>query len=339
MQQNRRGCIVKLLSVLRHSSLLVAVVVLTIFSGCAAEPPAALRVGINQWPGYESLYLAQEKGFYREAGLDVRLVEFSSLADARRAYERGQINVIASTVVEVLQIRDRGFRSPQIVQVIDYSNGADVILARPGITNSAGLRGARVGVELASLGVYVLARGLEKAGLSLADVSMVSMDQLLMEDAFRKGELDAVVTYPPTSVKLLRDGKANTVFSSADIPGEVVDVLAVEEEVIARRPGDIAKLLHAYYRARAYTQENPAEAYRVMAQREGITPEEFSASLSGGIKLLAESDQPGYLQPKGKLAAVIDVTDRNLRQCGQLKGVDRRGHAFTAAFMGKDSAQ
>lgn len=261
--------------ILRHLPLLVAAAALSCTFGCAPEKPTAWRIGINPWPGYEFLYLAQEMGFYRDAGLDVRVVEFSSLADARRAYERGQINVIATTVIEVLQIREHSPRSPQIVQVVDYSNGADLILARPGLTNAASLRGARIGVELASLGVYVLVRGLEQGGLGLADVQPVSMDQLSMGDAFRKGELDAVVTYPPASIQLLRDTKASTVFTTAEIPGEVLDVIAVEAELNTRRPGDVARLLRAYHRAIAYARQHPAEAYRIMAGRQGITPEEF----------------------------------------------------------------
>src|ERR1035437_4801547 len=179
-------------SIRRSLSLLLAVAALPFNFGCSPEKPASLRVGINSWPGYEFLYLAQEKGFYREEGLEVRLVEFNSLSDTRRAYERGQINVLTSTVIEVLQARDNSPRSPQIVRVVDYSNGADVILARPGLTNSASLRAAGGGLELASLGVYVLARGLERSGLSLADVKMVPVNQLSMEDGYRRGELDAI---------------------------------------------------------------------------------------------------------------------------------------------------
>lgn len=307
--------------------------------GCFPEKPASFRLGINPWPGYEFLYLAQERGFYRDEGLEVRIVEFNSLSDARRAYERGQIDALGATVIEVLQARDNSWRSPQIVQVVDYSNGADVILAHPGITNSASLRGARIGVEPASLGIYILARGLDKSGLSLGDVKMVYMDQLAMEDAFRKGDLDAIVTYPPISITLLRDSKANAVFSSAEIPGEVIDVIAVEAEVNHKRPGDVAKLLRAYHRAVAYTRQNPADAYPIMAAREGLTPEEFRQALTDGIRLLSESDQAVYFRPGGKLATVIDTSDRILRQSGQIKGPDRRGNASTATFAGKSSSQ
>jgi NitT/TauT family transport system substrate-binding protein len=318
----------------RSFAILLALATL-LLPGCSRPPAAALRIGINAWPGHEFLYLAQEKGFYRAEGVEVQIIEFSSLSDCRRAYERGQVDAMAATMVEVLQAREQSTRSPQVVRVVDYSNGADVILARPGINSCAELKGKRIGVELASLGVYVLARGLEMGGLSLADVETVSMDQMAMEEAMRKGELDAIVTYPPASVKLLRDTPAITVFSTADIPGEVVDVIAVEAGINAQRPEDVAKLLRAFDRAISYTAQNPTDAHRIMAKREGITPEEFAEALTKGVKLLTVADQEAYLTPGGKISAVIDASDRILRQSGQIKGADRRGDAATATFVAR----
>lgn len=314
-------------------ALLVVLAALAVPCGCTPKALPVLRVGINAWPGYEFLYLAQEKGFYRDAGLEVRLVEFSSLADSRRAYERGQIDAMGATVIEVLMIRDQSARSPQIVQVVDCSAGADVILARPGIKTGADLRGARIGVELASLGVYVLARGLERNGLHLPEVKAISMDQISMEDAFRKGELDAVVTYPPTSIKLLANTRAHLVFSTAEIAGEILDVLVVEEEINRRHPGDVAKFLKAFQQAVAYARTYPADANRIMAAREGISPEEFAGALTDGLKLLTAADQAAYFQQGGRLATVIDATERILRQGGQIKGPDRRAGIGNPTFL------
>ena len=325
----------KINTVPRALALLLVAAAFALTLGCEPKKSAGLRVGINAWPGYEFLYLAQEKGFYRDEGIEVRIVEFGSLSDCRRAYERGQIDAMGATLIEVLQARDQSARSPQVVQVVDYSNGADVILARPGLGSCAELKGKRIGVELASLGIYVLSRGLEKSGLSLSDVETVSMDQSAMEEAMRKGELDAIVTYPPASVKLLRDTAATAIFSTAEIPGEVLDIIAVEAGINAERPGDVAKLLRAFRHAIRYTRENPADAYRIMAGREGITPEEFADALTNGLTVLSEADQAAYLQPGGKLAAVIDAADRILRQSGQIKGRDRRADASCASFIAR----
>ncbi len=302
-------------------------------AGCSQESSTPVRIGINAWPGYEFLYLAQKKGFYKEEGVAVRLVEFSSLSDARRAYERGQIDGFGTTVFEVLQAREYSPRSPQIVQVIDYSNGADMILARSGITNVAGLRGKRIGVELGSLGVFVLLRGLEKSGLSLTDIEPVSMDQGAMESAFVQGKLDALVTYTPTTVKLLREANAQRVFTTAEIPGEVVDVIAIEAAFCQQRPKAVQAVLRAFHRAIDYTKTNPNDAYAIMARREGISAEEFRTTLTDGVKLVSAAEQNEYLKPGGRLWQVIYASDRALRQAGQIKGADRRGDAASAAFV------
>lgn len=301
-------------------------------SGCFEHSHEPLRIGINAWPGYEFLYLAQVKGFYREEGLDIKLLEFSSLSDARRAYERGQIDGLGTSVIDVLQARDSSTRSPQIVQVIDYSDGADMILARPDIPDIYALRGRSIAVEIGSLGVYVLARGLELHDLSLSDVNLVSMDQISMEEAISKGTIDAIVSYPPTSIKLLRDATAKRLFASSEIAGEVFDVIAVDEQVIDLRSADVAKLLHAYQKAILYTQQYPDEAYQIMSAREGITSAELHKVMINGMHIVSQDEQADYLRSGGKLEKVIDITDRILRQTNQIKGPDRRSGITNNTF-------
>ncbi len=303
---------------------------LALFMRVPLEP---LRIGLNAWPGYEFLYLAQEKGFYREAGVEVRLVEFSSLSDARRAYERGQIDGLGTTVVEVMQARSLPGRNLQIVDVVDYSDGADVILATPELAGQESLRRARVGVELGSLGIYVLVRALEEQGLTLEDITIVSLDQLSMQQAYENGELDAMVTYPPVSIAVMNDGKTVLVYTSAKIPGEVVDVIAMDEKMVLENTVAVSKLLDAFRRAMDFAVSNPAEAYMIMAERQGITPEEFTVALNDGIRLVPASEQALYLGQGGTLSAVVDRVDRILRDHGQLSGEDRRAGAFTDRFV------
>ena len=310
----------------------VALLAMTVMAGCARREP--LRIGLNAFPAYEFLYLAAEKGFYRDEGLDARVLEFGSLSDTRRAYERGQIDVMAGTVVEALVVRDQSDRSPQIVRVIDYSNGADVLLAQPWITSGAQLRGARVGVELATLPVYVLGRGLEALGLRMADIRTTSTDQATMEAAFRRGDLDALVTYPPASVKLARDLKTTTLFSSADVAGEILDLLLVEAESARTRRSDVAAMLRAHDRARRFARTHPAEAHAIMARREGITAEEFAASLTDGVVLVDAEVQAPYFGAGGRLQGIIARADRLLRDGGQLSRPARAADLVSEAFLG-----
>lgn len=323
---------------IRAMSVVWAMLAATLLAACGDSGAHAIRLGLNSWPGYEFAWLASTKGFYAQEGVDVRIVEFSSLADARRAYERGQIDAIATTVVEVVQIRNDSSRSPQIVQVVDCSSGADVILAKPELADCAAMRGKRVGVELGSISAYVLLRALQQHGLAMEHVQVVSKDQLSMFDAFRKGELDAVVTYPPTSVRLQRECAAKTLFSSVSIPGEVVDVIAVEESVVSARPNEVRAMLRAFWRAQRYADAEPDTAHEMMARREGITRDEFRAALTEGICLLGESDQRDYL-PRGKLEPIVLRVRELLRSFATVQDVDRSGGSISTVALEGGSGQ
>lgn len=291
---------------------------------CTAKPPETLRLGINAWPGYEYLHLADVKGYFREAGLDVKVVEFNSLSDARRAYERGQIDALGTTIIEVLQSRENSTKSLQIAAVTDYSDGADMIVAQSRIQTVADLKGKKVGLELASLGVYILARALEKNGLQLSDVELVSLDQLSLAEALEKGELDAIVTYPPTNIKLLANNQFHIVFTSKEIPKEVLDVLAVDAEFAKKYPEKVTLLLDGFEKAYQYSLSNPADAYAIMAKREGISAAEFEGALKDGIKIVSRAESTELLKAGGILSQVIDNSNQVLRRSGQIKGPDRR---------------
>ena len=296
------------------TAALLVLVCLGLFPvGCGNPGGPELRIGINAWPGYELIYLAQERGFFRDAGVRVKLVEFGSLSDARRAYESSKIDGLATTIVEVLMARDATPRDLRIVRLIDFSDGADVIIAGKDTQSLRDLRGKRIGVELASLGIFVLARALELEGLSLEDVRPLSKGQQTMREALLAGELDATVAYPPESEATLRDPRFHIVFSTRKIPGEVLDVLAIDGDVLRQRPGQITAFLHAMDRAHEFLQQHADEACRIMGERQGLSGPEFKRLLYDGIRLVAPGEQSVYFGETGKLRAVIAGTARTLR--------------------------
>ncbi|QKJ65459.1 ABC transporter substrate-binding protein [Deefgea piscis] len=288
-----------------------------------SKAPPTLRVGINAWPGYEFIYLAQELGLYKNIGFDVKLIEFNSLSDARRAFERGQIDALGTTVIEVLQSRENTDRSLQIVSISDYSDGADLIIANHNIPDIQSLKGKNVGLELSSLGVYVLARALEKNGLTLNDLNLQSLNQQSLAEALQAGELDAIVTYPPTSIKLLANPDFHTLFDTKAISGEVLDVIAIDEQFIQQHPAAVKQFIAAFEAAYQYSLSNPDQAYAIMAAREGITADEFKQALNDGIKMVSMAEQAAYFKHNGKLDEVILRTDTILRQNQQIKGSDQ----------------
>ncbi len=278
-------------------------------SACSEAPSQPLRVGINPWPGYAPLFLAADQGFFMDEGVEVELIELASLADVRRAFERGQVDGMTSSLVEVLDADRNSDRHPVISLMTDYSNGADVVLAIEEISGVNDLKGRRVGVEPSSLNRFILARALGQGGLSMADVEVVNLPQLGMREAVVEGAIDAVVTYPPMSVDIMRTGKAQRIFSSADIPGEVVDIVSFGREVIQQRSADIDAFERAWGRAVRYIEENPDDAYAVIGRNIGMTVGEVRESYDGVLIIPAER-QEEFLNAEGPLAeSILAMTD------------------------------
>lgn len=290
-----------------------------------------LRIGLSTWPPFEFFHLAEQKGFFKDENLNIKLIEFSSLSDARRSFERGQLDGLGTTLVDVFHAREQSPRRLKVIQVFDYSDGADIILSNAKIKTGQDLRGKKIGLEFASLGVYVLARGLDKFGLTFADIKMSAMDQISLAEGLSNGTLDAVVTYPPTSITLQHETKTNVLFSTSEIPNEVVDVMAIDDSIIEQRPDEIKKLLRVYYRTMAYAQQNPDESYAIMAEREGITPQEFKNAFDE-IRVVSQAAQTDFFKQGGKLEKVVEKTDNVLRETGQIKGADHRADIITNRF-------
>lgn len=288
-------------------------------TACGDVPRPPLRIGINPWPGYEFLYIAQERGYFVDEGVPVKLVEYGSLGDVRRGYETGQVDAMCTTVVEVLHSLLESTRRPRIVIPTDFSNGADVVIARDGVA-LGDLEGRRVAVEKFSLGYLMLARALDRANLGLRDVQAVPMDLSQMSDAMRRGVVDAAVSYPPESVAMMADGLGQVVFSSRDIPGEILDVVSFDASVLEARRDDIERVVRSFDRAVEFSRAHPDEVHALIASRERITPDAVRDAMSGmSFPSAAERAQLW----RDVVPGVVKRTDRVLREAGLLTGADR----------------
>jgi len=281
---------------------------------CRSSKEQPLRLGVNFWASTEFIFMAQARGYFAEAGVPIELVEYSSLNDLRRGFEHGQVDAMACTLVEVMMARENTARRPQLVQIADFSNGADFIVAKPAIASVAALRGRDVGVEAGSMGILVLGRALEQAGMSLHDVNLIAKDQSNMERTYASGEVDAVVTYPPFSVGL-RDGmNGHIIFDSTRIPGEVVDIIAVDAAQL--NPKMTRGIQKVWSRILADVAQDREGSYGMMAKRERISLEEFEATMSG-LKIVSVEEQRRLYQD-GRLRATTANIAKFLHETGVL---------------------
>lgn len=262
----------------RRSLCVLACVALVLsLVGCTRQPDSALRIGTNVWIGCEPLYLARELGRLDPAV--VQLVEYPSASEVHRAFRNQAIDGMVITLDELFGLAVDGLQ-PRIILVVDVSHGADAVVGRKGMRTMQDLKRKRVAVESGALGAFMLSRALTLNGMRPSDVDVVHLESNEHPSAFEKGLVDGAVTFDPYRAQLLRAGAA-TLFDSTQIPGEIVDLLAVRATVLEKRPKAIQALLSGWFDAIDYLGSNPNDAARRMGTRQQTTGKQFLEALQG----------------------------------------------------------
>jgi len=293
----------------------LAGVALLALSACQPETVLPMRIGTDVWPGYEPLFFAQHTGGLNKK--DFRLVEFSDSSEVGRAFRNGNLEAACLTLDEVFYtVQDD--MNPVILLVLDESQGADVLLARPGIKSLAELKGKRIAVEVSAVETYTLTRALQHAGLTVKDVTPVYLPIEQHVAAFQAGSVDAVVTFEPVRTKLLALGAVD-LFNSSMIPGEIVDVLVIHRDYLEKHPERGVALRQAWFAALEQIRRSPHDSAKLMAVREQVTAEEFEASLQG-IHLPDEAESRALLGGnEPKLLASAERLKTVMREAGLLQ--------------------
>lgn len=236
---------------------------------CTSTKPA-IRIGSNIWPGYEFLFLARELKYLDENV--VRMVELPSASVCLEALSAGTIEGACLTLDEVLTAQADGLKL-KVVAVLDISMGADVLLAGSKNKTLQDLKGKKIGVEQSAVGAVMLHSALEKGGLKVSDIEIVHMNVNRHKEAYLKGQVDALVTFEPVVSQLAKTGSVK-LFTSADIPGRIVDVIAVRPDVLETRPDAVKDLVAAHFKGLKKFQSDLNQVSPIMARRLKVKPEE-----------------------------------------------------------------
>lgn len=258
-----------------------------------ADAPAAapLRVAYSDWPGWTALEVGIQKGWFKEAGLEVEFSWFDYLP-SMEAFSAGKVDAVTVTNGDALVTGANGAKS-KLILLMDYSNGNDKVIAKPGIKSLQDLKGKKVGLELTLVEHLLLLQGLQKLGMQQAEVSLVNFRTNEVPQALASGEVDAVAAWYPTSTQALTAiPGATAIWTSADVPGLIYDTLAVSPTSYAQRKADWAKFAKVWYRISDYVRDpaTQADAVKIMAAKVGVTPEQYATAMPGTYFLtLAEA--------------------------------------------------
>lgn len=248
----------------------------------AAQAADPLKIGYSDWPGWVAWEVAIEKGWFKEAGVDVQFEWFDYVA-SMEAFAAGQLDAVAMTNGDALVTGATGGKNVMIL-INDYSNGNDMIVAAPGIDSIKDLKGKKIGVEIGFVSHLLLLNALEKAGMSEADVELVNVPTNETPQVLASGDVSAIVAWQPSSGQALKQvAGSKAIYTSANEPGLIYDVLAVSPQSLAANKAEWAKVLKVWYRCvdYIYDPKTQADALSIMAARVGLESAEYKPFLKG----------------------------------------------------------
>lgn len=264
---------------LRTCRLAAAVALLS--ASLWAHAGQRVSLGVVNWIGYGPIYCAAANGYYKQNGLDVRLVTFSDNSLMAGALRGAQIDASTLTYDQVITADAKGWNL-KVVMPLDYSVGGDAILASAAVHAVTDLKGRKVAFQPLSPSDFLLGYALAQRGLSEKDVQPVNATPEAVVAIMATGAVDAGVTYQPSvSMILSLDGgkRYHVLLSSREARGMITDVLAVRDNTIARNPELVAALIRGTMQGLAFMRAEPARAAAIIGRTLEISTAEVQAQL------------------------------------------------------------
>lgn len=283
--------------------------VLALAIGVGSSGAAEVRVAWSVWTGWMPFKLIESKGFLEkraaELGVEVKLVEFKGYMDSVQAFAAKKVEACAMTCMEALQPASSGIPTTAVL-VNDISHGGDGVLLRDGMT-LADLKGERVLLEQFSVSHYLLFRALEMNNIPENEVRLVNIPGDDAGKAFlTDSSVKAVATWNPHLFLASESQKGSVAFSSKDIPGEIVDLLVFNSDVLKENRRAAEAVVLAWFDAMKMIQSptTKTEAIRIMAEGAGASVEEFEKML-GGTRLFTLPEMTSTFFNSNKLKSTM----------------------------------
>jgi len=262
----------------------------------AAEAKTKFRIAWSIYVGWMPWGYAAEAGIVSKwadkYGIEIEVVQINDYIESINQYTAGGFDGCVMTNMDALSIPAGGGVDSTALIVGDFSNGNDALLVK----NSGGLaalKGKPVNLVELSVSHYLLARALASAGMSEQDIKVVNTSDADMVAAFATPDVEAAVTWNPLVSTIMEMPGVSKIYDSGDIPGEIIDMMVVNTEVLASNPAFGKALVGAWYETMALMRNDDAAgiaARTAMAEASGTDLKGYDAQLAT-TQMFYDADQ------------------------------------------------
>lgn len=220
----------------------------------------SIYVGWMPWDTIESQKIMDK--WAKKYGINVEIVQINDYIESINQYSAGEFDACTMANTDALGIPAAGGVDSTALIIGDYSNGNDAIISKTA-KSIKDLKGTNVNLVELSISHYLLARALEKNGMSEKDIKVVNTSDADMVSAYTTADVSSIVTWKPQVSEIQKMPNANTIFDSSKIPGEIIDLTVVNTQTLKDNPEFGKALVGAWYEMMSLMTSKSKEANEV----------------------------------------------------------------------------
>jgi NitT/TauT family transport system substrate-binding protein len=322
------------------TALLTTAAMIAAFATAPALANEKFTLALNWFPvgDHAAYWVAKEKGYFAEKGLDVVIENSKGSGDSIAKVDTGRADVGLADTAVIIGSRARGTTVKVVGIIFDRSPMNFFSEASTPITEPSQLPGKTVGAPPGDSQRLVWPAFARTNGLDPNSITWVNIEPTAKYAALAEGRVDAVTDYTtglPLAEKAV--GKGNAVSLNWDDYGFELYAMALmtSESVIEERPEELRNFLEAAYKGWQDVMNDPEEA---MAIYKKAVPEIDVSALRENLDLGLELMKTPVFKEHGigaidkdKMCASVDLVNTYMELSTKVECDD----AFDASFLTK----
>ncbi|MEO1536155.1 MAG: putative urea ABC transporter substrate-binding protein [Pseudomonadota bacterium] len=279
----------------------------------AAQEKTEFRVAWSIYVGWMPWGYLEESGIMdkwaEKYEVDVEIVQINDYVESINQYTAGAFDGVSATNMDTLSIPAGGGVDTTALIVGDFSNGNDAVIIK-GDGALADLAGKPVNLVELSVSHYLLARALDSVGLKESELdAVINTSDADMIAAFATDDVEAVVTWNPLVSTILEDPNAKKLFDSADIPGEIIDLMVVNTETLEANPNFGKAMAGAWYEVMGLMAAGDEAVLTAMAEASGTDLDGYKAQLASTEMFYAPADAVAFTESAELPSTMVSVAE------------------------------
>ena len=284
-------------------------------TAAAANTPVTFQLNWVAGGANAGFAAAVAEGFYRDAGLDVTLVQGNGSGNTAQLVANGRSEIAYADAVAVSQLIAKG-APMKVLSTVYQSNPNEVsALKKTGIKSVRDLAGKKVGVPSGSSQTTMLPLLLKANNLKESDVNLINMPPTAMVPSLLQGQVDAILgSVDSYQIQLEAQGAQTDNFMFADhgVPTVSTSIFA-SDSYIKNNPEVVRKFIAASLKGWYFALDNPEKAVKDLKSvfpemNEKLATAELASIkpllCSGGAKYIGKAEDALWVKTQDLLSEV-----------------------------------